>query len=315
MSDNEIGASLQEGRAHGCVEALFCIGDKPERSFNTYSELLASRGHDSTVSWLVAAGRSAIEHGLLPHTNAGLLTRDDMIRLKAVNASLGLMLENTSERMMARGMPHFLAPDKAPSLRLEMLRIAGELSIPFTTGLLIGIGETERERIDTLIAIRDLHAQFGHIQEVIIQNFRVRPAIPMHAAEEPSLLDLARTIAIARLVLPTDVSIQAPPNLSPNGTRLLIQAGLNDFGGVSPVTPDYINPAYPWPQLTQLAAECAESGFALSPRLPIYKTYASDRRFVDPALSPALARAEERLAAEPHFRFQPPATSVTSVHA
>ncbi|MCA9529522.1 MAG: 7,8-didemethyl-8-hydroxy-5-deazariboflavin synthase CofG [Myxococcales bacterium] len=296
MSPGELRIVFEQARAQGCVEALFCLGDTPETSFRAYHALLRSWGHGSTVDYLEWAGALALEHGLLPHTNAGILTPEDMARLKAVNVSLGLMLENVSERLCERGMPHHKAPDKRPAVRLAMTRQAGELSIPFTSGLLLGIGETRRERVETLLAIRALHREGGHIQEVIVQNFRAKPTIPMRDAPEPEDLEVAHAVALARLVLDDEVSVQAPPNLNPAATELLIAAGLNDFGGISPVTPDYINPGHPWPQIARLEAECARAGFGLRPRLPIYPRYLDKPGFLSESLLGPVASVAARLA-------------------
>ena len=297
MTREEVEADLVRARDAGCSEALLCLGDKPEKAFSAYRRTLAGFGHDGTVSYLVELCERALALGLLPHTNAGILTRDDMIALKRVNASLGLMLESASERLCEPGMPHHKAPDKRPKVRLEMLRIAGELAIPFTTGILIGIGETMDERLDALFAIRDLHEAYGHIQEVIVQSFRARPGIVMDRAPEPSDHDLAITIALARLILPSDVSVQAPPNLSPEGTALLIAAGLNDWGGISPVTPDYINHLHPWPIVSTLRSACEQAGFALAPRLCVYPGHVIRRAFIDPSLDAPIARARAELSA------------------
>jgi FO synthase len=232
----------------------------------------------------------------LPHTNAGVLERDEMALLKQVNVSLGLMLENVSPRLCLPGMPHHKAPDKRPERRLAMIEQAGELCIPFTTGILIGIGETRRERVESLLAIRALHRRYGHIQEVIVQNFRARPDIPMASAPEPDELEVAHAVAMARLVLDDEVSVQAPPNLNPAGAELLIGAGLNDWGGISPVTPDYINPRHPWPHLAELASACARRGYTLRPRLPIYDRYLAREGFLDPALLEPTLAAKARLA-------------------
>lgn len=296
MSPDEVGDWLDRGREQGCVEALFCLGDKPEGAFGAYRRTLAGWGFDDTVHYLEWAARGALERGLLPHTNAGILTAEDMRRLRPVNVSLGLMLESVSERLCERGMPHWKAPDKRPARRLAMHREAGALRIPFTSGVLIGIGETRAERIETLVAIRDLHAAHGHIQEVIVQNFRARPEIPMADAPEPGADEVAWTIAVARLLLPDDVSVQAPPNLNPADTRRLVAAGINDFGGISPVTPDYINPRHPWPHVDGLGEACAALGFELAPRLPVYDRYLETPGWVDDALRPACAMARARLA-------------------
>jgi FO synthase len=212
-----------------------------------------------------------------------------MARLKEVNVSLGLMLENVSPRLRGRGQVHQWAPDKEPALRVAMLREAGELEIPFTTGLLIGIGETLAERVDTLLVIRDLHRAYGHVQEVIVQNFRAKPTIRCADAPEPDAADMARTVAVARLLLDAEVSVQAPPNLSPTDHALLIAAGLNDWGGISPLTPDYVNPEAPWPHVAALAATCREAGYTLGTRLPIYPAYLSRPGFLAPALRPRVA--------------------------
>jgi FO synthase len=249
-------------------------------------------GYESTVDYLVDAAGWALERGLMPHTNAGILTRDDMERLRAVNVSLGLMLENVSPRLCERGMPHWKAPDKRPGPRLKMTREAGELKIPFTSGILVGIGETEAERVETLLAIRDLHGEFGHIQEVIVQNFRAHPGTPMSQAPEPTAEELLRAVALARLLLPDEVSVQAPPNLNPDATVDLIGAGVNDFGGISPVTPDYINAEYPWPHIDALTELCTAAGFSLTPRLPVYDRFLGMEGWMDAALYSELARQE-----------------------
>src|SRR5438309_5190904 len=261
-----------------------CLGDKPELAFASYRELLAELGHRTTAEYVVQACEIALNGGLLPHTNAGLLTADEMTRLKDVNVSLGLMLENVSPRLRGRGEVHQWAPDKEPALRLRMLREAGELQIPFTTGLLLGIGETVAERVDTLLAIRDLHRAYGHVQEVIVQNFRAKPTIRRSDASEPTPDDIARTVAVARLLLDPEVSVQAPPNLSPADHALLLAAGLNDWGGISPLTPDYVNPEAPWPHVAALAAECRAAGYTLRERLAIYPAYIDRPGYLAPAL-------------------------------
>jgi FO synthase len=211
-----------------------------------------------------------------------------MAALKPLNVSLGLMLESISPRLRERGGAHQQAPDKDPALRLGMIRAAGELQIPFTTGILLGIGETLAERVDSLRAIGRLHADYGHIQEIIVQNFRAKPMTRMAAAPEPSSFDTARTIAVARLMLP-EINIQAPPNLSPYDHRMFLAAGINDWGGISPLTQDYVNPEAPWPQVQALARTCADEGFTLAPRLPVYREYLDRPGFIDPSLRPRLA--------------------------
>ena len=296
MSPDEIRSWLHRAREQGCVEALFCLGDTPETGFREYRALLRSWGHETTVDYLHWAAEQAIAAGLLPHTNAGILSREEMIRLRPVNVSLGLMLENVSERLCEKGMPHHRAPDKRPSKRIRMTAEAGELKIPFTSGLLIGIGETAEERIDTILTIRRLHRAHGHIGEVIVQNFRAHPKTPMGLAAEPSARELAATVAIARLVLDDDVSVQAPPNLSPASVAKLIHAGINDFGGISPVSPDYINPGHPWPYLDRLGAACEAEGFRLRPRLPVYASHLRESGFIDPSLRPKVERLHAELA-------------------
>jgi len=217
------------------------------------------------------------------------MSREEMTGLKPVNVSMGLMLENISPRLRRKGEAHFHAPDKDPQRRLQMLREAGELQIPFTTGILLGIGETRAERVASLAAIRDLHTCYGHIQEVIIQNFRAKPTTKMAGAPEPESLDIAQTIAVARLLL-GDMNIQAPPNLSPYDHRLFLAAGINDWGGISPLTPDYVNPEAPWPHVSALADTCAQEGFQLEARLPIYTEYIGRPGFLEPSMHVAISQ-------------------------
>lgn len=297
MRPDDVEAWSARGQQLGCKEALLCLGDKPELAYPAYRGTLASLGHPSTVAYVRRASEIALDCGLLPHTNAGILSRDEMALLKPVNPSLGLMLENVSPRLCERGEVHHHAPDKHPAVRLRMLREAGELQIPFTTGLLIGIGETLAERADTLLAIRELHRAYGHIQEVIVQNFRAKPTIPLADASEPSALELARTIAVARLVLDDDVSVQAPPNLSPADLTLLLGAGVNDWGGISPLTPDYVNPEAPWPHVAALAATCANAGFRLAERLAIYPPFVTKPGFLHPHLHARVAALAAEAAA------------------
>jgi FO synthase len=295
MSHDEVNSWLERARAQGCVEALFCLGDKPEGAFAAYRNELGRIGHSSTVEYLDWAGQRALELGLLPHTNAGVLSASEMQRLKRVNVSLGLMLENISPRLCEPGMPHHRAPDKRPAVRVKMIEEAGALAIPFTTGILVGIGETRRERVESLLAIRALHRRFGHIQEVIVQNFTPRPEIAMAEVLEPDDFEMAHAVAMARLILDRDVSLQSPPNLNPARTALLLRAGINDFGGISPVTPDYINPRHPWPHLEMLASACRAEGFALSPRLPIYERYLERESWLEPELREHVDAARARL--------------------
>jgi FO synthase len=297
MRPAEVRSWAERGRTVGCIEALMCLGDKPEAAFPVYRTLLRELGHTTTAAYVYEACRIALEVGLLPHTNAGILTADEMRHLKEVNVSLGLMLESVSPRLRDRGGVHQWAPDKDPLVRLRMIDEAGALKIPFTTGILLGIGETVGERVDTLLAIRDLHRRHGHVQEVIVQNFRAKPTIPRADAPEPGAVELAQTVAVARLLLDPEVSVQAPPNLSPRDHTLLMDAGLNDWGGISPVTPDYVNPEAPWPHVTALAETCAARGYRLRPRLPIYPAYVDAPGFLHPDLRGAVAAtsAEHRV--------------------
>jgi FO synthase len=298
MTPAEIEEQLARARELGCAEALFCLGDKPEKAFSAYRHTLATLGQDSTVEYLHWAGSRALAHGLLPHTNAGLLTDADMTRLKEVNVSLGLMLECASPRLCEPGMPHHRAPDKRPDRRLAMIEAAGRLRIPFTTGILVGIGETRRERVESLLAIRSAHRRHGHVQEVIVQNFRAVPGVPMSHAPEPDDDEVTLAVAMARLILDGDVSLQAPPNLNPASAEALIASGLNDFGGISPVTPDYINPRHPWPHIDALGDACARAGFALRPRAPIYDRYVERPGFLDPRLVAPTRDVQARLSVQ-----------------
>jgi FO synthase len=275
MSPDEVLAVARQGETLGCTEALFSLGDKPEAEFPEMRQLLRKRGYRSTLHYLEAMCELVLrETTLLPHSNPGLMSASWIQRLRATNASLGLMLETASARLSGEGGPHANAPDKVPARRLKTIEDAGRLSVPFTTGILIGIGETHEERIDALLAIQRLHQEFGHIQEVIIQNFRAKPGTPMEKFPEPETNDLLRTIAVARLLL-RDMNIQAPPNLSDNHYDRLLQAGIDDWGGVSPLTPDFINPEKPWPHLEDLRRRTEAAGQRLLQRLPVYPEYVS----------------------------------------
>jgi FO synthase len=296
MTPAEVEGQVTRARELGCAEALFCLGDKPEKAFQAYVRTLGSFGHQSTVEYLYAAAAMALAHGLLPHTNAGLLTDGEMLRLKEVNVSLGLMLECSSERLCQPGMPHHRAPDKRPEKRLAMMAAAGRLRIPFTTGILIGIGETLRERVLSLLAIRAVHRAYGHVQEVIVQNFRAVPGVPMEHAPEPGEGDVTLAVALARLILDDDISVQAPPNLNPAAADALLASGLNDFGGISPVTPDYINPRHPWPHVDALGEACARAGFLLRPRASIYDRFVAREGFLHARLVSPTREVQARLA-------------------
>jgi FO synthase len=279
----EVLALAEQGRQAGCKEALFSLGDQPERIFPEAREFLSKQGFTRTLDYLAAMCKLVLEKtGLLPHANPGLMDRAALVRLKDSNASVGLMLENVSPRLMRDGLPHAKAPDKVPALRLRTIEEAGKLSIAFTTGILIGIGETMDERVDSLFAIRTLHEKYGHIQEVIIQNFRAKPEIPMAAHPEPSLEEMLRTIALARLILGPHMNVQAPPNLSYGDFPRLLEAGINDWGGISPVTKDFINPEAAWPQIARLQSETESRGFTLRERLAIYPEFAGREEFLSP---------------------------------
>jgi 7,8-didemethyl-8-hydroxy-5-deazariboflavin synthase CofG subunit len=273
MTPEEVLEIARAGEKLGCTEALFSLGDKPELLFPEMRETLRHLGYKSTLHYLEAMCELLLrETKLLPHPNPGLLSAEWIARLAAVSPSMGLMLETTSTALLAPGAAHDNAPDKVPALRLRTIAEAGKQNVPFTTGLLIGIGETLEDRIDTLLAIRDLHERYGHIQEVIVQNFRVKPNIPMAHWPEPSQQDMLRTIAVARLLMP-QMNIQAPPNLNAPYYEELLDAGINDWGGVSPLTPDYINPEKPWPHLDQLRLRTEAKGFELRQRLPVYPEF------------------------------------------
>jgi len=274
MTLDEVLHVVRQGKMLGCTEVLFSLGDKPEAIYPEMKQFLSEHGHQRTLDYLYEACRVVLEEtALLPHANPGLMGKADLQRLKTVNASMGLMLESVSEGLLNTGGAHDNAPDKKPAARLRTLELAGELRIPFTTGILIGIGENWQERIDSLLAIRALHERYGHIQEVIVQNFRAKPTIPMRAHPDATRNDMVKTIALARLILGGAMNIQAPPNLTPDGYELYLDAGINDWGGVSPLTPDFINPEAPWPALRLLREKSAQAGFELKARLPIYPEY------------------------------------------
>jgi len=275
MSPDEVMEVVRAGERKGCTEALFSLGDKPELLFPEMRDTLQRFGYKSTLQYLEAMCEKVLrESSLLPHPNPGLMSIEWLQRLSRVAPSLGLMLEATSNRLLAKGAAHDNAPDKDPAKRLRVIEDAGRLQIPFTTGILIGIGETPEERVDSLIAIRDLHAKYGHIQEVIIQNFRAKSGTPMAYWPEPDRVEMLRTLAVARMLMPK-MNIQAPPNLSDAHYADLLDGGINDWGGISPLTPDFINPEKPWPHLEQLQQRTHAKGFELRQRLPVYPEFVS----------------------------------------
>ena len=297
MSEDEVLAVARAGAAAGCREALFTLGDKPELRYRVAREELAALGCSTTLEYLARCARLVLdETGLLPHLNPGVLSVEDALALRGVSASQGLMLETTAGRLAERGGPHWASPDKLPAARVATIEAAGEARVPFTTGILIGIGETRRERLDALLAIRELSERFGHVQEVIVQNFRAKPGTRMAAAPEPPLEELLWTCAAARLLLGSRWHIQAPPNLSYAEFPRLLDAGIDDWGGVSPVTVDHVNPEAPWPELERLGEATRSRGLELAPRLAVYPEYvAALQRWVDPAVAPgvlALADAD-----------------------
>ncbi|MCL4765040.1 MAG: 5-amino-6-(D-ribitylamino)uracil--L-tyrosine 4-hydroxyphenyl transferase CofH [Hyphomicrobiaceae bacterium] len=295
LGPDEVVAIARRGLEAGCKEALFTLGDKPELRYGTARGALSALGHESTLSYLEASARLVLtETGLLPHINAGVMDESWLRRLRAVSISQGMMLETAANRLSERGGPHFGSPDKHPAARLATLAAAGRAQVPYTTGILIGIGETRAERIEALLAIRELAERHGHIQEVIIQNFRAKPGTRMQNSREPSLEEQVWTVAVARLVLGSEMNLQAPPNLRPDGLVQLIRAGINDWGGVSPVTPDHVNPEAPWPQLASLEAATEGAGRALVERLAIYPDFAAaPERWLDERLRPPVLQSRD----------------------
>ena len=271
---DEAVAIAEAGARAGCHEALFTLGDQPERRYRVARAALAAFGHETTIQYLADVAKRVQEAtGLLPHVNPGVMTRADLELLRPVSVSAGLMLESAAARLCKRGGPHHGCPDKLPEVRVASIRAAGELAVPFTSGILIGIGETRRERIEALLALRSLHAEHDHLQEIIVQNFRAKAGTAMADAPEPSLADHLWTIALARLVFAPEMSIQTPPNLHPAALDRLLAAGINDWGGVSPVTPDHVNPEAPWPQLETLRRATEAAGKELVARLPVYPRF------------------------------------------
>ena len=277
LTPEEVLAIAEAGKRAGCHEALFTLGDKPELRYAAARDFLDARGYKTTTEYLIAMCELVhSKTGLLPHVNAGIMSEDEIAALRAVSVSQGIMLESVSERLCERGQAHYGSPDKHPQVRLDTIASAGRLGVPFTSGILIGIGETRLERVASLLVLRDLHAQYGHLQEIIVQNFRAKPATRMAAQIEPDLDDLMWTVGVARLVFGPRMNIQVPPNLSSNSFGTLLKSGINDWGGVSPVTPDHVNPEAPWPELELLERITADAGFNLVQRLAIYPAYIAE---------------------------------------
>ncbi len=292
LSPDDVVAIAQAGKRADCHEALFTLGDKPELRYPAARKALAALGYASTVAYLAAMCDLVLrETGLLPHVNAGVMAEAEISLLRGVSVSQGIMLESVSERLCRRGGPHFGSPDKAPQVRLDMIAAAGRMQVPFTSGILIGIGETRRERIESLLALRDLHMRYGHLQEIIIQNFRAKPGTRMTSLSEPNLDDLMWTAAAARVVFGPEMNIQVPPNLSYKRFAELLKAGINDWGGVSPVTPDHVNPEAPWPELEELERATNAAGFNLVARLAVYATFIHDNaRWFNTKVRPQILR-------------------------
>src|SRR5215469_9174139 len=290
LSPDEVLDIARQGAELGCKEALFTLGDRPEDRWRQARDWLDASGYDDTLSYVRAmAVRVLEETGLMPHLNPGVLTWQDFARLKPVAPSMGMMLETTATRLFTeQGGPHYGSPDKDPAVRLRVLEDAGRSAVPFTTGILIGIGETPAERADSIFAIRRVAQEYGGIQEVIVQNFRAKPDTKMRGVPDADLDDLAATIAVARLVLGPSARIQAPPNLIGDAYRLILAAGIDDWGGVSPLTPDHVNPERPWPQIEELAEQTGAGGFELRERLTIYPGYQREP-WLDPRLAAHVA--------------------------
>jgi FO synthase len=320
LSPQEVLDIAHAGASAGCKEALFTLGDAPERRYAAARDWLSEHGFARTIDYVRHCAELVLgEAGLLPHVNAGVLDEADYRMLRPVAASAGLMLESVSERLCEKGGPHFGSPDKSPAVRLESLAAAGRARVPMTTGILVGIGETAEERMASLLAIRDLHATHGHIQEVIVQNFCPKPGTKMAQAPEASEADFLRALAAARIVLPGEVSVQAPPNLNDERLVELIDAGIDDWGGISPVTADHVNPEAPWPEVERLSAICAAKGLPLVERLTIYPRFVAndDRSWIDPALRPAVLKLADTEGLARDSRWSPgvadPAPATPSV--
>lgn len=272
LSKNDITSLANMAKKQNCTEALFVTGERPEQKYQEARTWLKENGFSSTIEYLVAASEIALGVGLFPHTNAGNLTKDEMRQLKDTNVSLGLMLENSSERLSEEGMPHQFAPSKNPKARIKVLQNAGELKIPMTTGLLVGIGESPHELIDSIYAIKEIDDKYQNIQEIILQNFQPKTDTPMKSSHTPQERYFKTLVALTRIILP-DMNIQIPPNLSPVSYSSFLSAGINDWGGISPITLDYVNPEFPWPRISDVNTNCADAGFHLRARFPVYPEF------------------------------------------
>ncbi len=281
----------KKGAGAGCTELLFVTGDKPELAYDVYRDALGEIGYDTTAEYLIEMGKTGLEEGIFPHTNLGLSTTEELSQFRKSNPSMGLMLENISDRLLRKGNAHHGCADKVPGLRMQTMEIAGELSIPWTSGILVGIGETFEERIDSLYALRELSLEYGHLQEIIIQNFNPKEGIKMERYPPADFLEMLKTVAISRLVFGGDMNIQIPPNLNNRNFVFYLLAGVNDLGGVSPLTIDYVNPEAPWPQVERMEREVRALGYQLRERLPVYPEYISER-WIDPYV---LGKVRERV--------------------
>jgi FO synthase len=294
LTPDEVLAVARAGSRHGCTEALFTLGDRPEDRWPQAREFLDSVGASTTLEYVVAMNRLVLEEtGLFPHANPGLMSLTEMAELRPLNPSMGLMLENVSRRLLEPGMPHFDCPDKDPERRMETIANSGRLSVPFTTGVLIGIGENNGEIVESIIALESASSTWGSIQEVIVQNFRAKANTPMRRHSEPLPAWFAIVVALARWFLGPTMNLQVPPNLTEH-FELYLDAGINDWGGVSPLTIDWVNPEQPWPHLDELAARTSAAGFQLTPRLPVYPEFVSPR-WIDPGLLPRVREAAVEL--------------------
>ncbi|MDH3657398.1 MAG: 7,8-didemethyl-8-hydroxy-5-deazariboflavin synthase subunit CofG [Nitrosopumilus sp.] len=300
MSKQQISELLKLAKKYRCVEALFVTGEQPEQRYQEARDWLKENGFKSTAEYLIHASELALESGLFPHTNAGNLSFDEMRELKKTNVSMGIMLENVSERLTKKGMPHYLAASKRPKARLEVLENSGKLGIPMTTGILVGIGETAEEIIDSIIAIKQLHQKYGNIQEIILQNFQPKPDTIMRDTPSTDENYFKTIVALSRIIMP-EMNIQIPPNLSPKSYQSFLSVGINDWGGISPLTPDFVNPEFSWPEINKVDENSKKAGFELKCRFPIYPEFFS---FVSKELRDKMAyiENEEGLVKEEYWR-------------
>ncbi len=294
MKPEQVLEVAERGKKVRCTEALFMTGERPEQKYDEARQWLKSLGYSSTTEYVIHMSELVLKKtGLLPHTNPGNMTTEEMLALKQSNPSLGMMLENVSERLCGEDMPHEFAPSKNPKVRLKTIENAGKLKIPFTTGLLVGMGETPYELVDSLFAIKVLHARYGHIQEVIIQNFSPKPDTQMSLAPTPTLNYMLKAVAVARIIMP-DMNIQVPPNLNPNNYGKYLDAGINDWGGISPVTIDHVNPEFAWPRIDDVKSATERKGFVFRARLPVYPEYIREDFLTDNVMEHIRAIAGEQ---------------------